>query len=309
MVRTVVFSLALLVVIGSFVLANKFQKPRKPSAPPWPEGSGASILRPWPSRASGTWTWPATGETSAYPEVVFGQKPWDDTSTTTRLPRKLSQLQSVVAHVNWTEQNVWTTKGYLNFDVWLVSSLTRPGGSDHLPFAALLNVMLKPYGGATWGHRVRTGVHLDFVAAPGTTPADCTWDVFYEPDKDDHGLAYNPYKSIVVPRPVGWISTLSRDGVVNLAYLGAGRRPRTQLGQRLVGWCGHCSRCISEFDAAGANEGTAHGDVACWNDPDQLESDYRRECYLPLCGGLTRGRLCSCYWPCWASTRLVVWEP
>ena len=36
MVRTVVFSLALLVVIGSFVLANKFQKPRKPSALPLP---------------------------------------------------------------------------------------------------------------------------------------------------------------------------------------------------------------------------------------------------------------------------------
>ena len=41
--------------------------------------------------------------------------------------------------------------------------------------------------------------------------------MFYEPDKDDHGLPFNPYKSIVVPRPIGWISTLSRDGVVNLA--------------------------------------------------------------------------------------------
>lgn len=41
--------------------------------------------------------------------------------------------------------------------------------------------------------------------------------MFYEPDKDDHGLPHNPYKSIVVPRPVGWISTLSRDGIVNLA--------------------------------------------------------------------------------------------
>jgi len=41
--------------------------------------------------------------------------------------------------------------------------------------------------------------------------------VFYEPDKENHGLPFNPYKSIVVPRPIGWISTLSRDGVVNLA--------------------------------------------------------------------------------------------
>lgn len=41
--------------------------------------------------------------------------------------------------------------------------------------------------------------------------------MFYEPEKDDHGLPFNPYKSIVVPRPIGWISTLSRDGIVNLA--------------------------------------------------------------------------------------------
>jgi flavin reductase (DIM6/NTAB) family NADH-FMN oxidoreductase RutF len=41
--------------------------------------------------------------------------------------------------------------------------------------------------------------------------------MFYEPDKDNHGLPFNPYKSIVVPRPIGWISTLSVDGVVNLA--------------------------------------------------------------------------------------------
>ncbi len=41
--------------------------------------------------------------------------------------------------------------------------------------------------------------------------------MFYEPDKDDHGLPFNPYKSIVVPRPIGWISTLGRDGIVNLA--------------------------------------------------------------------------------------------
>jgi flavin reductase (DIM6/NTAB) family NADH-FMN oxidoreductase RutF len=41
--------------------------------------------------------------------------------------------------------------------------------------------------------------------------------MFYEPDKDDHGLPFNPYKSIVVPRPIGWISTVSVDGIANLA--------------------------------------------------------------------------------------------
>lgn len=41
--------------------------------------------------------------------------------------------------------------------------------------------------------------------------------MFYEIAKNDHGLRYNPLKACVVPRPIGWISTLSTDGVVNLA--------------------------------------------------------------------------------------------
>ena len=39
----------------------------------------------------------------------------------------------------------------------------------------------------------------------------------YDPDKNNHGLPHNPFKSCVVPRPIGWISTLSIDGVHNLA--------------------------------------------------------------------------------------------
>lgn len=40
--------------------------------------------------------------------------------------------------------------------------------------------------------------------------------MFYEPEKG-HGLPHDPFKAIVSPRPIGWISTLSRDGAVNLA--------------------------------------------------------------------------------------------
>ena len=40
--------------------------------------------------------------------------------------------------------------------------------------------------------------------------------MFYEP-KDPHGLAHNPLYACVVPRPIGWISSLSADGHVNLA--------------------------------------------------------------------------------------------
>ena len=41
--------------------------------------------------------------------------------------------------------------------------------------------------------------------------------MFYEPVKNNHGLAHDPFKSCVVPRPIGWISTLGADGVPNLA--------------------------------------------------------------------------------------------
>jgi flavin reductase (DIM6/NTAB) family NADH-FMN oxidoreductase RutF len=41
--------------------------------------------------------------------------------------------------------------------------------------------------------------------------------MFYEPDKHNHGLPHNPFKSCCVPRPIGWISTLSPEGVPNLA--------------------------------------------------------------------------------------------
>jgi flavin reductase (DIM6/NTAB) family NADH-FMN oxidoreductase RutF len=41
--------------------------------------------------------------------------------------------------------------------------------------------------------------------------------MFYEPGQSTHGLPFDPFKSCVVPRPIGWISTLSEDGVSNLA--------------------------------------------------------------------------------------------
>jgi flavin reductase (DIM6/NTAB) family NADH-FMN oxidoreductase RutF len=41
--------------------------------------------------------------------------------------------------------------------------------------------------------------------------------MYYETDKNDHGLRYNPLKACVVPRPIGWITTMDAAGVVNLA--------------------------------------------------------------------------------------------
>ena len=39
---------------------------------------------------------------------------------------------------------------------------------------------------------------------------------FYEPAAG-HGLAHDPFNSIIGPRPIGWVSTRGADGAVNLA--------------------------------------------------------------------------------------------
>ncbi|SMC67436.1 flavin reductase family protein [Rhizobium sp. RU36D] len=41
--------------------------------------------------------------------------------------------------------------------------------------------------------------------------------MFYETADNRHGLAHDPFKAIVAPRPIGWIGTRSADGVRNLA--------------------------------------------------------------------------------------------
>jgi len=41
--------------------------------------------------------------------------------------------------------------------------------------------------------------------------------MFYQPDKRDHGLPRDPFKALVVPRPIGWISSIDPQGRPNLA--------------------------------------------------------------------------------------------
>ncbi|MEM9138518.1 MAG: flavin reductase family protein, partial [Pseudomonadota bacterium] len=52
--------------------------------------------------------------------------------------------------------------------------------------------------------------------------------MFYRPE-DGHGLPHDPFKAIVAPRPIGWVSTLDAEGRANLApysfFNGCGDRP------------------------------------------------------------------------------------
>jgi flavin reductase (DIM6/NTAB) family NADH-FMN oxidoreductase RutF len=39
----------------------------------------------------------------------------------------------------------------------------------------------------------------------------------YDTALRNHGLPHDPFKALVVPRPIGWVATIGKDGVANLA--------------------------------------------------------------------------------------------
>jgi len=41
--------------------------------------------------------------------------------------------------------------------------------------------------------------------------------MFYQPSLRDHGLPHDPFKALVSPRPIGWISSIDAEGRPNLA--------------------------------------------------------------------------------------------
>ena len=42
--------------------------------------------------------------------------------------------------------------------------------------------------------------------------------IFFEPKKRDRALfPHDPFKGVIVPRPIGWVSTMSKAGALNLA--------------------------------------------------------------------------------------------
>ena len=78
----------------------------------------------------------------------------------------------------------------------------------------------------------------------------------YDPRSDTCPLPYAPFKSCTVPRPIGWLSTISTDGVANLApysqwqnltfdppmvmfaanQLSSGKRKHTVINAEETGW-------------------------------------------------------------------------
>ena len=66
--------------------------------------------------------------------------------------------------------------------------------------------------------------------------------MFYETRENKHGLRHDPFKALAVPRPIGWISTVDKNGVCNIApysfFNAIGERPHyvmfSSAGPRLA---------------------------------------------------------------------------
>jgi len=61
---------------------------------------------------------------------------------------------------------------------------------------------------------------------------------FYEP-RNGHGLRHDPFNAIVAPRPIGWISSRSAAGAVNLApysFFNAFNYVPPIVGFASIGW-------------------------------------------------------------------------
>ena len=78
--------------------------------------------------------------------------------------------------------------------------------------------------------------------------------MFCEPPKNDHGLPLNPFSACIVPRPIGWVSTVDKDGRPNLApfsfFNGVGYTPPTVMfcpnGRDLDGGLSHSLLNVQE---------------------------------------------------------------
>jgi len=66
-------------------------------------------------------------------------------------------------------------------------------------------------------HRGYSALDYSKLATDVYSAGEGKQEMFYDPQKNDHGMPHNPFKSLIVPRPIGWISTLSAEGIHNLA--------------------------------------------------------------------------------------------
>jgi len=74
------------------------------------------------------WEWPLDGhDVKAYPEIIYGWKPWSSRSTTKALPIRISEMKEITAA--YEIQMTASGRYNLAFDIWLNTS-SLPAGNN-----------------------------------------------------------------------------------------------------------------------------------------------------------------------------------
>ena len=92
--------------------------------------------------------------------------------------------------------------------------------------------------------------------------------IFFEPESRDRKLfPWDPFKGVVVPRPIGWVSSMSKAGQVNLApysfFNGVQSRPR------IVSFCSETEKDAAVF---AIESGEFAWSMATWNLRDKMNA-------------------------------------
>lgn len=90
--------------------------------------------------------------------------------------------------------------------------------------------------------------------------------IFFEPEKRDRNVfPWDPFKGVVAPRPIGWISSMTRAGQVNLApysfFNGVLSRPR------IVSFCSETEKDAAAF---AIESGEFAWSMATWDLREQM---------------------------------------
>ena len=123
------------------------------------------------------WQWPrGSGNVKAYPEVIYGHKPWFTSSTTADLPRRISAIDEL--SVTYDIEMHARGRYNLAFDIWVTNS-DRP-----TPSAITHEIMI-------WvGERTRAWEPSPGDLAKRVTIGDVTYDLYIRPHAEwlkEHG--------------------------------------------------------------------------------------------------------------------------
>jgi hypothetical protein len=119
------------------------------------------------------WNWPAAGEgnVKAYPEIIYGWKPFNNRSTTAKLPLPLTENHSI--SIRWKSISTeMAGTGNLAFDIWITNSAT-PGEQN---ITREIMIWLNNFGQQPGGTLV-TKPSIDSVQY-SFYKADWTWTYF-----------------------------------------------------------------------------------------------------------------------------------